>query len=121
MVFFIFYFFLSNLTFIQVPKKINWEDNIPQGSPQWARQMAISKLFEERPVWPRYSVHQRLIDDGVMVSDDQMKRYFVWFINIGPLCFLLVLIMHTSLSDVIYYDEKHSRRETVIRRIQFSI
>eukprot|EP00268_Persea_americana_P057617 TRINITY_DN6909_c1_g2_i9.p1 TRINITY_DN6909_c1_g2~~TRINITY_DN6909_c1_g2_i9.p1 ORF type:complete len:601 (+),score=127.53 TRINITY_DN6909_c1_g2_i9:334-2136(+) len=71
----------------EVPKKINWEDNIPHGSPQWVRQMAISKLFEERPIWPRYSVHQRLIDDGVMVSDDQMKRLLFrmgYYFSTGP-------------------------------------
>lgn len=102
--------FFFPLTIIQVPKKINWEDNISQDSAEWKRQMAITKLFEERPIWPRYSVTERLIGDGVVVSDDQLKRYFIWFLNLGPLCFLLVVIMHTSLSDIIYCDEKHLKK-----------
>ncbi|KAL5974049.1 hypothetical protein ACLOJK_030711 [Asimina triloba] len=61
--------------FIKIPKKINWEDNIPQGSASWEWQMVMSKLFDERPIWPRRSVCDRLLDNGLRVSDDHLKRY----------------------------------------------
>jgi general transcription factor 3C polypeptide 5 (transcription factor C subunit 1) len=37
--------------------------------------MAVCKLFEERPVWPRQSLYERLQDDGVHVSQNQFKRF----------------------------------------------
>ncbi|KAK1268695.1 hypothetical protein QJS04_geneDACA013900 [Acorus gramineus] len=36
--------------------------------------MALSNLFEERPIWIRRSIHERLLDDGMEVSIDQLKR-----------------------------------------------
>ncbi|XP_051216577.1 transcription factor tau subunit sfc1 [Lolium perenne] len=56
-----------------VPKKINWEDHIPKNSSEWDWQMAVCKLFDERPVWPRQSLYERLLDDGVQVSTGQFK------------------------------------------------
>lgn len=56
-----------------VPKKINWEDHIPKNSSEWDWQMAVCKLFDERPVWPRQSLYERLLDDGVQVSIGQFK------------------------------------------------
>ena len=37
--------------------------------------MAVCKLFDERPVWPRQSLYERLQDDGVHVSQNQFKRF----------------------------------------------
>jgi general transcription factor 3C polypeptide 5 (transcription factor C subunit 1) len=41
--------------------------------------MAVCKLFDERPVWPRQSLYERLLDDGVQVSTGQFKRFIVFF------------------------------------------
>lgn len=62
-------------------------DNIHHGSADWERQMAISKLFDERPIWPRYSVHERLLDDGLKFSIDQLKRLLFrtgYYFSTGP-------------------------------------
>ncbi|KAK1317428.1 hypothetical protein QJS10_CPA05g02360 [Acorus calamus] len=58
----------------EIPKKVNWEDHIPKGTAHWEWQMALSNLFEERPIWIRRSIHERLLDDGMEVSIDQLKR-----------------------------------------------
>lgn len=60
---------------ILVPGKINWEDHVRKNSVDWDWQMAVCKLFEERPVWPRQSLYERLQDDGVHVSQNQFKRF----------------------------------------------
>lgn len=41
--------------------------------------MAVCKLFDERPVWPRQSLYERLLDDGVQVSQSQFKRLYYSF------------------------------------------
>lgn len=58
----------------KIPEKINWEDKLPKGNNEWDAQLAISKLFEERPIWPRWSLHERLLDDGQEVSEYLLRR-----------------------------------------------
>ncbi|KAM0911802.1 hypothetical protein ACQ4PT_013224 [Festuca glaucescens] len=70
-----------------VPKKINWEDHIPKNSSEWDWQMAVCKLFDERPVWPRQSLYERLLDDGVQVSTGQFKSLLFkagYYFSTGP-------------------------------------
>lgn len=67
-------FVLWDLKFVEVPAKVNWEDNIPKDSFEWEWQTAVSKLFDERPIWPRWSLLERLLDDGVGVSYNQLRR-----------------------------------------------
>ncbi|KAL0916669.1 hypothetical protein M5K25_014197 [Dendrobium thyrsiflorum] len=50
--------------FIKIPEKINWEDKLPKSTPEWEAQMAVSKLFEERPIWARWSLHERWTRNG---------------------------------------------------------
>ncbi|PVH34993.1 hypothetical protein PAHAL_7G082600 [Panicum hallii] len=70
-----------------VPGKINWEDHVRKNSVDWDWQMAVCKLFEERPVWPRQSLYERLQDDGVHVSQNQFKRLLFragYYFSTGP-------------------------------------
>ncbi|XP_020175993.1 uncharacterized protein [Aegilops tauschii subsp. strangulata] len=70
-----------------VPKKVNWEDHIPRNSSEWDSQMAVCKLFDERPVWPRQSLYERLLDDGVHVSTSQFKSLLFkagYYFSTGP-------------------------------------
>ncbi|KAG2642768.1 transcription factor tau subunit sfc1-like isoform X3 [Panicum virgatum] len=70
-----------------VPGKINWEDHVPKNSVDWDWQMAVCKLFDERPVWPRQSLYERLQDDGVHVSQNQFKRLLFragYYFSTGP-------------------------------------
>ncbi|CAA6671111.1 unnamed protein product [Spirodela intermedia] len=70
-----------------VPAKVNWEDHIPKDSFEWEWQMAVSKLFDERPIWPRWSLLERLLDDGVAVSYNQLRRLLPrsgFYFSTGP-------------------------------------
>ncbi|KAI3795354.1 hypothetical protein L1987_38006 [Smallanthus sonchifolius] len=48
------------LTFIHVPKKVNWEKFIPKGTEEWKCQMAVCDLFDECPIWIRQSLSEHL-------------------------------------------------------------
>uniref|UniRef100_A0A0D9V1P2 Transcription factor IIIC subunit 5 HTH domain-containing protein n=2 Tax=Leersia perrieri TaxID=77586 RepID=A0A0D9V1P2_9ORYZ len=70
-----------------VPGKINWEDHILKNSAEWGWQMAVCKMFDERPVWPRQSLYERLIDDGLQISQSQFKRLLFragYYFSTGP-------------------------------------
>ncbi|XP_020400454.1 uncharacterized isoform X4 [Zea mays] len=70
-----------------VPEKINWEDHIRKNSVEWGWQMAVCKLFDERPVWPRQSLYERFLDDNVHVSQNQFKRLLFragYYFSTGP-------------------------------------
>jgi len=72
---------------ILVPEKINWEDHVRKNSVDWDWQMAVCKLFDERPVWPRQSLYERLLDDSVHVSQSQFKRLLFragYYFSTGP-------------------------------------
>uniref|UniRef100_A0A0A9CTD3 Transcription factor IIIC subunit 5 HTH domain-containing protein n=1 Tax=Arundo donax TaxID=35708 RepID=A0A0A9CTD3_ARUDO len=67
--------------------KINWEDHVPKDSVEWNCQMAVCKLFDECPVWPKQSIYERLQDDGVHVSQTQFKRLLFragYYFSTGP-------------------------------------
>ena len=66
--------FLLYLAFLQVPKRINWEEYIPQGSEQWESQMDVTKLFDEKPIWPKDSLTERLLDKGYNFSGHTLRR-----------------------------------------------
>lgn len=70
-----------------VPEKINWEDHISKNSAEWGWQMAVCKMFDERPVWPRQSLYECLIDDGLQISQSQFKRLLFragYYFSTGP-------------------------------------
>ncbi|XP_021802816.1 uncharacterized protein LOC110746895, partial [Prunus avium] len=75
------------LTFLQIPKRTNWEEYIPQGSDQWESQMAVSQLFDERPVWPKDSLTELLVDKGFNFSDHLLRRLLsrvAYYFSRGP-------------------------------------
>jgi len=75
----VFYFHLLwNLSFIKVPEKVNWEENIPRGTTDWELQLAVSKLFEERPIWPKRAIYEELLDNGLEVSDHMLRRFLLY-------------------------------------------
>lgn len=67
--------------YISIPMKINWEENIPRDTTEWEWQVAVCKLFEERPIWPRRSLHEHLLDDAMQVSENQLKRFPIHSFN----------------------------------------
>ncbi|XP_020578392.1 transcription factor tau subunit sfc1-like [Phalaenopsis equestris] len=71
----------------KIPEKINWEDKLLKGTTEWKEQMAVAKLFEERPIWPRWSLHERLLDDGLEVTDYLLRRLLFrtgYYFSRGP-------------------------------------
>nr|CAD1827596.1 unnamed protein product [Ananas comosus var. bracteatus] len=78
---------LLSLWYISIPTKINWEENIPRDTTEWEWQVAVCKLFEEQPIWPRRSLHEHLLDDGMQVSENQLKRLLFragYYFSTGP-------------------------------------
>ncbi|KAK9947270.1 hypothetical protein M0R45_002904 [Rubus argutus] len=72
---------------LEIPKRTNWEEYIPQDSGQWESQMALSRLFDERPVWPKDSVTERLLDKGFNFSDHMLRRLLsrvAYYFSRGP-------------------------------------
>ncbi|KAF8019194.1 hypothetical protein BT93_G0011 [Corymbia citriodora subsp. variegata] len=74
----------------EIPKIINWEERLILGSDEWERQMAVSKLFEERPIWPKNSLYERLLDRGLNFGVLLLKRScslltnVAYYFNNGP-------------------------------------
>ncbi|XP_057546834.1 uncharacterized protein LOC130825564 isoform X1 [Amaranthus tricolor] len=71
----------------EIPKRVNWDQHIPQGTDQWKWQMAVSKLFEERPIWPRSSIKERLCNDGLKFGEHMLKRLLfrsAYYFGSGP-------------------------------------
>lgn len=63
-----------SLSFIKVPERVNWEDHIPRGTTEWELQSAVSKLFDVRAIWPKMSIREQLLDNGVLVTVHMLRR-----------------------------------------------
>uniref|UniRef100_A0A803KTX3 Transcription factor IIIC subunit 5 HTH domain-containing protein n=1 Tax=Chenopodium quinoa TaxID=63459 RepID=A0A803KTX3_CHEQI len=71
----------------EIPKRVNWEEYISRGSDQWKWQMVVSKLFDERPIWTRSSIHERLCKGGLKFGDHMLKRLLfrsAYYFGSGP-------------------------------------
>lgn len=44
--------------------------------------MAVSKLFDERPIWPKSSINDRLLDEGLKFNSIMLKRFSAWNLNL---------------------------------------
>lgn len=71
----------------EIPKVLNWEDFIVPSSDQWQWQVAVSALFDERPVWTRDSIVQRLLDKGLKCTHHMLNRFLLrsaYYFSGGP-------------------------------------
>ncbi|XP_021889163.1 transcription factor tau subunit sfc1 isoform X2 [Carica papaya] len=71
----------------EIPKKVNWEVFIIQGSEQWKWQVAISELFNERPIWSKEALTQHLLDRGLTFSHHMLNRLMLrvaYYFSTGP-------------------------------------
>ncbi|XP_062082651.1 uncharacterized protein LOC133788969 isoform X2 [Humulus lupulus] len=71
----------------EIPKSINWEDYMPQGSTPWESQMAVSNLFDERPIWIKRALNERLLDKGFNFVDNMLRRLLsrvAYYFSSGP-------------------------------------
>ncbi|XP_076945966.1 uncharacterized protein LOC143617223 [Bidens hawaiensis] len=58
-----------------VPKKVNWEMFIAEGSEDWKCQVAVCDLFNERPIWIRQSLSEHLSNKGLKLGSNIIKRF----------------------------------------------
>lgn len=76
-----------DFTIKEIPKPVDWEKYIPQGSDRWRWQKAVSELFEERKIWAKESLAERLHDGGLKFRDYMLRRLLCgvayYFLN-GP-------------------------------------
>ncbi|CAN1240353.1 General transcription factor 3C polypeptide 5 [Linum grandiflorum] len=71
---FSFQFYLAAL---QIPKELNWKEFTPLNSVMHEWLMALSELFEERPIWPKESLVQRLREKDLHFNHQTLKRLLV--------------------------------------------
>ncbi|KAG6413105.1 hypothetical protein SASPL_125806 [Salvia splendens] len=80
-------FFCLDLTFLLIPKKVDWEKSIARDSDLWQWQTIVCELFEERPVWVKHSIAEHLLDRGVNVNEKVLKRLLfltAYYFSNGP-------------------------------------
>ncbi|KAJ1700165.1 hypothetical protein LUZ63_008677 [Rhynchospora breviuscula] len=71
----------------EVPGKVNWQEKISKGTTEWGLQEAVCKLFDQKPIWTRRSIHEQLLDSGFDVSENMLKRLLFragYYFSTGP-------------------------------------
>ncbi|KAL2507207.1 Transcription factor IIIC [Forsythia ovata] len=112
---FLYALFCLHLTFIQIPKKVNWEKYIAQESDQWKWQTAVCELFDERPIWVKDSLAERLLDRGLTFKSDMLRRLLfraAYYFSNGP--FLRFWIRKG-------YDPRRDPESRIYQRIDFRV
>uniref|UniRef100_A0A2N9E158 Transcription factor IIIC subunit 5 HTH domain-containing protein n=1 Tax=Fagus sylvatica TaxID=28930 RepID=A0A2N9E158_FAGSY len=100
---------------LPIPKKVNWEEYVPQGSNQWEWQMFIANLFDERPIWPKESLTERLLDKGLSFTVEMFRRHLsriAYYFSSGP--FLRFWIRKG-------YDPRKDPDSRIYQRIDFRV
>lgn len=65
---------LSLNSVTQVPVPLKWEDQLVKESLEYNLTEATVRLFEERPIWAKLTLLDRLADFGVVITDAYVKR-----------------------------------------------
>ncbi|KAI5671320.1 hypothetical protein M9H77_11684 [Catharanthus roseus] len=71
----------------EIPKKVNWDKHIPQGSEQWEWQKTVCELFDEHPIWVKDSLCERLLDKGLGIGSNMLRRLLfraAYYFSNGP-------------------------------------
>uniref|UniRef100_A0A803PXN4 General transcription factor 3C polypeptide 5 n=1 Tax=Cannabis sativa TaxID=3483 RepID=A0A803PXN4_CANSA len=98
-----------------IPKRINWEDYIPQDSTPWESQMAVSNLFDERPIWIKRALNERLLDKGFNFVHSMLRRLLsrvAYYFSSGP--FLRFWIRRG-------YDPRKDPESRIYQRVDFRV
>ncbi|KAJ4839142.1 hypothetical protein Tsubulata_008306 [Turnera subulata] len=99
----------------EIPKQINWKEYTEQSSLLWQWQMAVAELFEERPIWPKGSLTERLLDKNLKFSFQTLKRLLLtvaYYFSGGP--FLRFWIRKG-------YDPRKDPDSRIYQRIDFRV
>ncbi|KAL0533309.1 hypothetical protein IC582_030122 [Cucumis melo] len=100
---------------VDIEPTVIWEKYVPQGSDEWDFQVAVSKLFEERPIWPKDSLVQRMLDMGLAFSHGVLRRLLsriAYYFSSGP--FQRFWIKKG-------YDPRKDRNSRIYQRIDFRV
>lgn len=98
-----------------VPKKVNWEKFIKEGTDEWNCQMAVCDSFEERPIWIKESLSEHLSNKGLKLSSNYLKRLLfraAYYFSNGP--FLRFWIRKG-------YDPRKDPESRIYQRIDFRV
>ncbi|KAL3533545.1 hypothetical protein ACH5RR_007066 [Cinchona calisaya] len=71
----------------EIPRKVNWETYIPENSEQWVQQKIVCELFDERPIWVKDSLSERLLDKGLECRGNTLRRLLfrvAYYFKNGP-------------------------------------
>ncbi|ESQ31986.1 hypothetical protein EUTSA_v10003925mg [Eutrema salsugineum] len=107
--------FAIDFSVTEIPKILNWKEFIAPSSNQWQWQVAVSALFEERPVWTRDSIVQRLLDKGLTCTHHMLNRFLLraaYYFSGGP--FLRFWIKRG-------YDPRKDPESRVFQRMEFRV
>ncbi|KAL0835928.1 hypothetical protein Bca101_087817 [Brassica carinata] len=107
--------FAIDFSHIHIPKNLNWEEFVSPSSHHWQWQVSLSALFEERPIWTRDSVVQRLLDKGLKCTHHMLNRYLLraaYYFSNGP--FLRFWIKRG-------YDPRNDPESRVYQRMEFRV
>ncbi|KAK3204529.1 hypothetical protein Dsin_018575 [Dipteronia sinensis] len=77
--------------------------------------MAVSKLFDERPIWPKSSIIDRLLDEGLQFNRQMLKRLLLriaYYFSNGP--FLKFWIRKG-------YDPRKDPESRIYQRMDFRV
>ncbi|XP_052173802.1 uncharacterized protein LOC127789077 [Diospyros lotus] len=99
----------------EIPKKVYWEKYITKDSEQWEWQMAVCKLFDERPIWVKSSLTERLFDKGLEFGGHLLRRLLfrtAYYFSNGP--FLRFWIRKG-------YDPRKDPESRIYQRIDFRV
>ncbi|PIA40884.1 hypothetical protein AQUCO_02400147v1 [Aquilegia coerulea] len=99
----------------EIPRKVKWENHITQGSDHWNLQMAVSTLFDERPIWPTLSLNHHLLDKGVTLGAHLLRRLLfrtAYYFSTGP---------YRRLWIRKGYDPRKDPESRVYQRIDFRV
>lgn len=99
----------------KIPRTVNWKDYVPQDSDQWGCQVAVSELFDERPIWPKQSLTKHLFDKGFKVGAYMLRRLLfrtAYYFSSGP--YLRFWIRKG-------YDPREDPESRIYQRIDFRV
>ncbi|XP_050237708.1 uncharacterized protein LOC126687258 [Mercurialis annua] len=76
-----------DFTIKEIPKEMDWKLYIAQGTEFWGWQMTVSELFEERPIWPKDALIERLLVKNLKFNHQTLRRLLLavaYYFSGGP-------------------------------------
>ncbi|KAJ7536244.1 hypothetical protein O6H91_12G062100 [Diphasiastrum complanatum] len=58
-----------------VPGESTWHQSLVEFSDEWRLYTALAKIFEERPIWTKPMLWGKLVDQNILVTNYQFKRF----------------------------------------------